>query len=67
MADADLIRKWRRIRDPKKALEQIVEHQEFFGYDPYYGDLHRELLAMAARCVQQGTTKSPAKNRLGRS
>ena len=50
MADADLLAKWAGITDPVQALREIVEHEDFLGFDPYYRDLRAALLEMAERC-----------------
>ena len=44
--------KWRRIRDPYKALAEISEHEDVLGYDPYYADLRKGLLDMAERIAE---------------
>jgi hypothetical protein len=51
MADKDLLARWASITDPVQALREIVEHEDFLGFDPYYCDLRAALLAMAARCA----------------
>jgi hypothetical protein len=49
MANNDLIKHWREVTDPRKALAEIVEHQDFLGYDPYFAEMRDALLAMAER------------------
>lgn len=56
MADDDLIKRWRKVKDPRKALAEIVKNQDFLGYDPYFAKLRDALLDMAER-----NSKSEAK------
>jgi hypothetical protein len=51
MTDAELIKKFKQIKDPKEAIETFLEHSEFIGYDPYYKDLHAALFEMLERAV----------------
>jgi hypothetical protein len=54
MTDKELIEKWSKITDPVEAAQEIVEHEQFLGYDPYYRDLRAALIAMAARvCAKE--------------
>lgn len=48
--DAALFAKWKRIRDPKRALEELCANETFLGYDPYYKDFREALLDMCERC-----------------
>ncbi len=53
MNDAQLLDYLKNITDPVDALNAIVENADFFGYDPYYGDIHNALIAMADRVAKQ--------------
>ena len=50
--DESLKAKWAAISDPVEALRELVEHETFLGYDPYYGDLRAALMEMAERCAK---------------
>lgn len=52
MADKDLIQSWDEINDPRVALREIVSHEAFLGYDPYFKHLREALFKMADRCLK---------------
>lgn len=43
--------KWRGITDPLDALQALNVHSEYLGSDPYYRDLHNELMSMIVRVL----------------
>lgn len=65
--DAALIAKWEAITDPLDALEEIVEHHQFLGSDPYYRELNDALLDMAERVVKAGRPGANQKHRSNES
>lgn len=52
MTDDEAKDKWSKVTDPKVALQEILEHHNFMGFDPYYSDLRNALLEMAERCAK---------------
>lgn len=52
MTDKQRIAQWKRIKDPKKALQVLVENWQFVGNDPYYRDLCNALFELAERCSE---------------
>jgi hypothetical protein len=61
MSDKQLLARWKKIKNPKMALLEICEHEDFLGYDPYYKDLREALLDMAERIggEKDGPRESP--------
>lgn len=42
---------WKEVTDPREALEELWEHSELLGSDPYYRDLNDALWEMVGRVL----------------
>ena len=52
MNNNDLKEKWSKITDLREATAELLEYQDFLGYDPYYSDMREGLLNMMARASE---------------
>lgn len=57
MNDAQRKAVWATVTDPREALEEIVEHADFLGGDPYYSDILTALIEMAERALKTDARK----------
>lgn len=53
MTDEEVKAQWCAITDSVEMLRTILQHENFLGYDPYYGDLREALLNAADRIVRE--------------
>ena len=49
MNNDDFVKLCQETTNPKVALALIAKHQDYLGYDPYFGDLRDALIGMADR------------------
>lgn len=52
MNDAQRKAAWKKVKDPREALEELRAHSEFVGGDPYYRDMNDALWAMVDRVLE---------------
>jgi hypothetical protein len=55
MSDTEIKEYWSKITDPLEALNAVSYGSQWFGYDPYYGDLHHDLLEMVERVLKENS------------
>lgn len=58
MNDAEYKAYLRKIKDPVEALRAVSEGSQWFGYDPYYGDMHDAVLEMVDRVLKEVETNA---------
>ena len=47
------------ISDPLEMLRAVVNHEGFFGYDPYYGEIRKAVLDRAQAIVDLNKKPKP--------
>lgn len=59
VTDKQRMAAWRRIKDPVKMLETMIENSSYIGSDPYYRDLNDALWKQAEKVVEEARKGRP--------